>query len=329
MESAIQIEPDGQSRRPRLRALVASSRHLIRLVYRDPEHLPERLALKAVERLGGPSRDWAQAEISRRPAAGAGRLADDLGAHSAALARVDGAVAGTPFLIAVIPGYLTYLWQELAMTLRTAALYGRDPRDLRAAAETLALRGLHSSVESAQIAIDAVRETPLPEKPGSRRSWRVWVRSIRMMLVFGGFVSRPSDQPAASRSRLLTMAAVAAGLAIWVVTWVLPVTLMVAMAWSCEHNTRELARRAKAYYSGEADTTRAAIRLGRLRTDRGHGLRQLLRALALLASVAVPIGFVAYADHVRNTTGINWLGALGALVAVSIVIATAVAARSR
>jgi hypothetical protein len=329
MESAIQIEPDGQSRRPRLRALVASSRHLVRLVYRDPEHLPERLVLKAVEHLGGPSREWARAEISRRPAAGLGQLADDLRARSAGIARVNGAVSGTPFLIAVVPGYLTYLWHELAMTLRTAALYGRDPRELRAGAEMLALRGLHPSVESAQIALDGVRKTPLPDKPASRRSWRVWVHSIRMMLVFGGFLSRPSDRPRPSHSRLVAVAMTAAGLATWVVTWVLPVTLMVAMAWSCEHNTRELGRRAKAYYSGEADTARAAIRLGRLRTDRGHGLRDLLRALALLASVAVPIGFVAYADHVRNTTGINWLGALGALVAVSIVVATAVVARRR
>ena len=51
------------------------------------------------------------------------------------------------------------------------------------------------------------------------------------------------------------------------------------------------------------------------------------RLLAL--SIAVPIGFVAYADHVRQTTGINWLGALGALVAASLVIATTVFARRR
>ena len=49
----------------------------------------------------------------------------------------------------------------------------------------------------------------------------------------------------------------------------------------------------------------------------------------LVLSVAVPIAFIAYADHVRNTTGINWLGALGALVAASLVIATTVIASRR
>jgi hypothetical protein len=330
MESAVQRNPNGESRSPRIRTLVANSRHLIRLVYRDPEHLPERLTLKAVERLAQTSRAWAQAELSRRPDAGPGPLADELRARSARVSRLNGAVAGTPFLIALIPGYLAYLWHEAAMALRTAALYERDPRDLRVAAELLALRGVHPSVETAEAALGAVRASPLPERPESRRSWRVWVRSVRMVLVFGGFISRPTERSAPShRNRLLALAALAAGLATWAVTWVFPVTLMVAMAWSCEHNTRDLGRRAKAYYSGDAVTTRDAIRLGRRRRDRGHGLRQALRTLVLLASIAVPIGFVAYADHVRNTTGVSWLGALGALVALSIVIATAVIARSR
>jgi hypothetical protein len=258
-------------------------------------------------------------------------LADELRARSASASRLHGAISGTPFLIALIPAYLAYLWQETSMALRTAALYGRDPRDLRVAAELLALKGVHSSVESAQAALDAVRATPLPESPATRRSWRVWVRGIRMVLVFGGLLSRPTERSdEVNRSRTLKLAVgLAAGLATWVVTWVFPVTLMVAMAWSCEHNTRDLGRRAKAYYSGDAATTRAAIKLGRLRRDRGHGLRQALRVVVLLASIAVPIVFVAYAEHVRDTTGLSWVPALGALVALSIVIATAVVARSR
>ena len=51
-----------------------------------------------------------------------------------------------------------------------------------------------------------------------------------------------------------------------------------------------------------------------------------LRGAALFLSVAIPIGFVGYAQHIRHTVGFNWLGALGALVALSLVIATAVIA---
>jgi hypothetical protein len=56
-------------------------------------------------------------------------------------------------------------------------------------------------------------------------------------------------------------------------------------------------------------------------------MRATLRGLALFLSLAIPIGFVAYVNHVRNTVGFNWLVALGALVAVSLVIAAAVISR--
>jgi len=53
---------------------------------------------------------------------------------------------------------------------------------------------------------------------------------------------------------------------------------------------------------------------------------QILRAVALFLSVAIPIGFIAVVDHYRQSTGFNWVGALGALVALSLVIAVAVVA---
>jgi hypothetical protein len=46
----------------------------------------------------------------------------------------------------------------------------------------------------------------------------------------------------------------------------------------------------------------------------------------LAPSIAIPIGFVAYADHVHQSTAINWLGAL---VAVSLVLAASVLANRR
>ena len=101
---------------------------------------------------------------------------------------------------------------------------------------------------------------------------------------------------------------------------------MVAMAWACESHTRQLGRRVLLYYDGEADSARAAIREADDKSDQGHDRRQILRTVALFLSVAIPIGFIAVADHYRQSTGINWLGALGALVALSLVIAVTVAA---
>src|SRR4051794_31847841 len=66
-------------------------------------------------------------------------LAERLRPDSARVARAAGAVAATPFLVALVPGYLNSPWQETRMLLRTAALSGRAPATSRTAAETLAL----------------------------------------------------------------------------------------------------------------------------------------------------------------------------------------------
>ena len=103
------------------------AREFVRLVYRDPEHVTERMALYAAQHLAEPSREWAQAKVNANPDTPRVEIADDLRTQSANVARIDGAMAGTPFFIALVPGYVAYLWQEGRMGLRTAALYGRDP----------------------------------------------------------------------------------------------------------------------------------------------------------------------------------------------------------
>ena len=99
---------------------------------------------------------------------------------------------------------------------------------------------------------------------------------------------------------------------------------MIVLAWGCETHCRQLGLRALALYGGEAKTTDAAIEAAAGRNDERRTRGQVLRSIALALSVAVPIVFIAYVNHVRQSTGINWLGAVGALVALSMVIAGAV-----
>jgi hypothetical protein len=336
MESADQAsattpEP-GDAPRPRSRVgrVFSGTRELVRIVYRDPEHVAERLTLYAADRYGDASREWARSARSARPDIPRAVIAEELRAHSAQVARIDGAISGTPFFIALVPGYLTYLLQETRMTMRTAALYDRDPRSLQTSAEGLALRGVHPSVESAEAALTTVRDRKTQERPAQRRSLRTWVHSVYLLLVFGGFMSPSSAKPKrGALDRVRAVFSVLVGIGIWVMTWVVPVTFMIAMAWGCETHTRKLGRRALVFYDGEEERVSAAITDADQRRDEGHEKRSILRAIALFLSLAIPIGFVAYAQHVRNTVGINWLGALGALVALSLVIATAVISSRR
>lgn len=314
----------------RIRRVFSSSRDLVRIAYRDPEHVSERLTLYTAGRLGDPSREWAQSALSSHPDSHPAQIAEELRTHSAHIARIDGAVAGTPFFIALVPGYLTYLVQEMRMTLRTAALYDRDPTDLRTSAEMLALRRIHPDVEAAEAALVAVREQGTPDRPEKRRSLRTWVHSVYLLLVFGGFMSpSAAKEDKGTRGKVTAVFSVLVGVGIWLTTWVFPVTFMVAMAWGCETHARQLGRRTLLYYDGEATSVLDAIKVADQRQDRGHDKRAILRAVVLFLSIAVPIGFIAYVDHVRKTVGVNWLGALGALVALSLVIATAVISSRR
>ena len=307
-----------------------------RVAWRDPEKISERLTLYAAQRLAGPARDWAEGVREARADIPLATIAAEVRSQSAGVARVDGAVAGTPFFIALVPGYMAYLLQEARMGLRIAALYGRDPATLRTAGEMLAVRGMYRTPEEAEQALIAVRDAPPPEKVQERRPLRMWVRTVYRLLVFGGFMSPPKDKSAddseadePDHSRLRGWIGIAVGTAIWLSTWVFPITFMVAMAWGCETHTRQLGRRVMALYDGEATTPEGATAAAERREDRGHDKRQILRSIALFVSVAIPIAFVAYADSVRNSTGINWVGALGALVALSLVLATIVVATRR
>jgi hypothetical protein len=314
-----------RSGRGRIRHTLSGWRALGRIAYRDPEHVAERLTLYSARNLGEPSLEWGRGVRETRPEVPRAVIAEELRTQTAQVARIDGAVSGTPFLIALIPGYLSYLREEGRMVLRTAALYGRDPRELETSAEVLVLRGVYPTVDAAREALEKVRDIPLPEKPVKRRSVRTWVRSITVLLIFGGFLSAPSDEREESAHPWLKASfGFLIGAAIWVTTWVLPATFMVAMAWGCETHARELGRRALLFYDGDADSAQAAIAAAKQRKDGGHGKREILRATILFLSIAVPIGFVAYADHVHQSTGINWLGALGALVAISLVLAASV-----
>jgi len=217
------------------------------------------------------------------------------------------------------------------MTLRIAALYGRDPRELKTAGEMLALRGVHPTVEEAEAALAATQNAPMPDRPTDRRSLRTWVDSGYRLLVFGGFMSPAAAEPPKERmlDRLRAVFSFLVAAAIWVMTWVVPFTFMILMAWGCETHARQLGRRTLVFYDGEAAGVDAAIALAARRRDRGHDKRAMLRAVALFLSVAIPLGFIALVNHYRNTVGFNWIVALGSLVALSLVIATAVISTRR
>ena len=108
-----------------------------------------------------------------------------------------------------------------------------------------------------------------------------------------------------------------------------PLSFIIAMAWGCDSSARDLGRRALIFYDSEPDSAQAAIAAAKQQRDPGHNKRRILRTILLVFSVAIPIAFIAFIDQERQRTGITPLTGVGGLVALSLVIATAVIATRR
>src|SRR5438045_3515377 len=135
---------------------------LVRLVLRDPHHVPERVTIFAVDRQADAARTWAERALAAAPESSPAALAEDQRRRTVGTARVDGAIAGTPFFIALVPAYVAFLWQEARLHLRVAALFGHDPGDPHVEADFLVLRGVRPNAQPALTELEATPTTPLP-----------------------------------------------------------------------------------------------------------------------------------------------------------------------
>jgi hypothetical protein len=122
---------------------------LVRLLVRDPQHIPERLAIYAVDRRAAGARGWAQRMRDAEPGGSRPALVEVQRRRTVSAARIDGAIAGTPFFIALVPAHIAFLQLEVRFHLRVAALYGHDLTDPDVAADFLVLRGVDQSREQA------------------------------------------------------------------------------------------------------------------------------------------------------------------------------------
>ena len=292
---------------------------LLRSVTRDPEHAPERLTSYAVERLAAPAHAWAEQVRAAESDVDVSARSEKLRTGVAHFARIRGAIAGTPFLIAIVPAYMSVLWDEAQMVMRVAALHGRDPREPGMAAELLVLRGVHPTVEEAQAAIDEIE--PLPERKGvrARLSIKLWWRLVAQVLVLAGFIQRDKPgAPKANRWRVVFQTVV--GIVIWALTWIVPVTFMIVMSWTCESDARKLGSRTIEYY-GEPPEKRNANALARLREvrERGETRRTIIRVVGLALSLGIPIAVLAFAV-IWSPKGHEWLRLVGIAAGVLLLV---------
>jgi hypothetical protein len=264
---------------------------------------------------------WATEITKARPEATREVLAEELRIQSARMARVTGAISGSPFFLAMIPGYLSYLWQEARMWLQIAALYGRDPAALRTSAELLSLLGVHPTVDAAEASLAAVHQKPA-QKPQRRRSPRVWIWGIKRALVLGGFMSiHALERPAGTRDRAIAIARTTAWIVTFAITWAVPLLGVVAMAWACEHHTRQLGHSGRSYYIGATEHAEAATTLPVTGSKRSRSKRERARVALVTGALGLVVVIFAFASQrSQSFFGLNWFGLAAVLVVAALVI---------
>jgi hypothetical protein len=155
---------------------------------------------------------------------------------------------------------------------------------------------------------------------------QTWVRLGYRILIFAGFLSGPApgEEPR-KRSLPRRVLSVVFGIGLWVITWVFPITFMIAMSWACENDTRTLGDRAVIYGGTEGVRGRPGLAPARLAGAKLTTRRRvLIRTSLLILSLAIPLGFITLA--VSNPFKHAPIFAIAGLVGLAIVIALSVRA---
>ena len=118
---------------------------------------------------------------------------------------------------------------------------------------------------------------------------------------------------------------VVAGL-IWALTWILPLTFMIVMSWACESDARRFGQRVTTHYGDEGEDIATAMASADRKAGGNRALTVARGALVVL-SIAIPLAFIAATvAGGKGPLGVNVPEAVGALIALALVIGVSIAA---
>jgi hypothetical protein len=281
-------------------------RTLLRLVLRDPGHLPENLATFSVHVLG-PGVPAYVAELRRQnPDADVPELERLIAQRGVRETSRDGGFVG-PFLYLVPVAFCAALLGQLKMLLRMAAVAGRDPRAPARAAEILVILGVYPDVD---LAAAALRKLPSAPPPTAKRHFpgAAMAGVVLRMAKLLGLIAPAAVTPV---SRLIHFGRwMLLGLA-FAVGMVVPLIWLPYLYMSYYRGTLEFAERVSLYYTGPA----RALHLPRKYSDiPGLASAAVRAAVSLVLTVGCIVLLHAFGVRVA---GQEWPALLLLLVGLS------------
>jgi hypothetical protein len=270
---------------------------VLRLLWADPQYMPEHLALWSLKRFGPRASSAVQKLRDSHPGAGLPELEAAAIEHQTRVSMTEGAFVGGPFIVLLPVAFCAALLAQAQMALELAALAGYAPDDEMRAADLLVIQGAYASTAEASAALKRLTRDP-KSREGKKLPRGTRISMVkRMAYMLGVLGSSGEKKPSRLRSSLQT---VSVG-AVFLVGLVLPLVWVPYMAMAFRKSGLRMGAQASAFYAERrsketgvtvrnAPKARIAMSAGLIRMTVLITLPVLIAVIALLTDVDIGSG---------------------------------------
>jgi hypothetical protein len=280
---------------------------VLRIVWADPQHMAEHIAIWSLSHFGGRARTVLAKLRAANPEADRAELERLVIDRQARIAMTEGAFVGGPFILLMAVAFCAALLAQAQMVFELAAVAGHEPDDEMRAADLLVLLGAYPTTDEASAALASMTRDPAQRGKRLPRGtrWDTVKRMGYLLEVFGS---------GEERSRLRNALGWIGISALFLVGIVLPLVWVPYMAYSSRRYTILLGDKARAYYAADQSShSGVAVRGGRVRIGGTVALTRTL-LLVVLPIVAVVLALVFGISFGQG----SWIGSGIVLIAASV-----------
>jgi hypothetical protein len=290
-------------------AAVYEAPAVLRLLWADPQYMPEHLALWSLKRFGPRASAAVEKLRVSRPGADAEELEAAVIEHQTRVSMTEGAFVGGPFMVLIPVAFCAALLSQAQMALELAALAGYAPDDEMRAADLLVIQGAYVSTTDASAALRKLTRDP-KNREGKRLPRGTRIGMVKRMAYMLGMLGSSDEKPSRVRS-VLQMVLVGA---VFLVGLVLPLVWVPYMAWAFRKSGLQMGGRASAFYA-DRKSEEAGVTVRKAPTVRIAMSAGFIRMLALIA-LPIIVAVVALLFGADIGTG-KWVSAVIFLIIVS------------
>jgi hypothetical protein len=282
---------------------------VLRLLWADPQYMPEHLALWSLKHFGPRASAAVEKLRSSHPGSGPDELEAMVVERQTRVSMTEGAFVGGPFIILIPVAFCAALLAQAQMALELAAINGYAPTDQMRAADLLVIQGAYDSTNEAGAALAKVTRDP-KQRQGKRLPRGTRISMVKRMAYMLGVLGSSDEKPSLVRSVLQY------GLlgVVFLVGLVLPLVWVPYMGWAFRKSGLQMGARATEFYA-ERRTAEAGVTVRKAPTVRIAMSAGVIR-MVLLIALPVVVAVIALSTGADIGTG-RWVSAGILLIAVS------------